>query len=256
MIGLETIRGALLDIDGTLLSNDRAIPGAAGALARLRLRGVALRLVTNTTRRPRAATAAVLRAVGFEVADEEVLAPASLARRRILASGKTRAALLVPPAARQDFDGVEEVQEGPAWVVVGDIGRDFTWDRLNQAFSWIKDGATLLALHKNRCWDPGIGRMVLDVGPFIAALEYATGKVAELVGKPSPDFFTLALEDLGLPAGDVLVVGDDLEADALGGATAGCRVAIVLSGKTTREDLDRATARPDLVVASVADLFP
>jgi HAD superfamily hydrolase (TIGR01458 family) len=254
MAWIDGTRGVLLDIDGTLLVNDAPVAGAVEALRRLRRRGVALRLATNTTRRPRSATAAILRQAGFEVEDHEILAPSSLARRRILASGRTRAALLVPPEARRDFDGVEEDETSPSWVVLGDLGSGFTWDLLNQAFWWIRDGAALLALHKNRIWDPGTGRMVLDAGPFVAALEYAAGVTAELVGKPSPAFFRLALEDLGLGAADVLVVGDDLEADCSGGADAGCRTALVLSGKTSREHLSRTTVHPDLVLATVAEL--
>ena len=252
---LPGVRGVLLDVDGTLLDNDRPIPGAPQALDRLRSLGILFRLTTNTSRRPRSAVASVLRREGFRVEDREVLAPCVLARRRILDSGRTRAAFLLPAAAREDFEGVEEDEKSPDWVVVGDIGRDFTWERLNRAYHWIRGGAALLALHKNRVWDNGVDGIVLDAGPFVAALEHATGVEAELVGKPSLPFFRLALDDLGLPAGQVMVVGDDLEADCHGGAAAGCRTALVLSGKTARGEADRSQLRPDLVLESVADLL-
>jgi HAD superfamily hydrolase (TIGR01458 family) len=257
MAWVEGIRGALLDIDGTLLAEDRPIPGAAEALDRLRARGIPFRLVTNTTRRPRSETAAVLRQGGARVEDAEVLAPAVLARRRILGSGRTRTALLVPAECRADFDGIHEDGVRPEWVVVGDLGSDFTWERLNQAFRWLRAGAALLALHKNRYWRPAPkAPFVLDAGPFVAALEYAAGVEAELVGKPARRFFELALEELGLSAPDVLVVGDDLEADCLGGAGAGCRTALVLTGKTTRAELGRpGSPPPDLVLESLAELL-
>lgn len=248
------VRGALIDVDGTLLTGERAIPGAAGALERLHALGIPFRLTTNTTRRSRSAVAGALRKAGFDLTDSEIVVPAILARRRILDSGRTRAALLVPESALVDFEGVARDEERPSWVVVGDIGRGFTWERLNRAFHWIRNGADILALHKNRCWDPG-GGLVLDAGPFVVALEYATGRTAELLGKPSRAFFELALADLRLPARDVLVVGDDLEADCQGGAEAGCRTALVLTGKSGRNDLDRAGPRPDLVLESVLGLF-
>jgi phospholysine phosphohistidine inorganic pyrophosphate phosphatase len=248
------VRGVLFDVDGTLLVNDRPIPGAPETLDRLRAREIFFRLTTNTSRRPRSAIASVLRGCGFAVENREILAPCVLARRLILGSGRTRAAFLLPEAAREDFEGVVEDETRPDWVVVGDIGRDFTWERLNQAYHWIQGGARLLALHKNRVWDNGVDGVVLDAGPFVVALEHATGSVAELVGKPARPFFDLALADLGLPAGEVMVVGDDLEADCRGGAAAGCRTALVLSGKTGRADADRAQTRPDLVLDSVADL--
>src|SRR5207253_2085233 len=102
------VRGALVDVDGTLLRGDEAIPGAARALARMAASGVRVRLTTNTTRRSRAAVVAALRAAGIETGVADVVSPAVLARRRILASGARRAALLVPPATREDLAGVEE----------------------------------------------------------------------------------------------------------------------------------------------------
>jgi phospholysine phosphohistidine inorganic pyrophosphate phosphatase len=184
-----------------------------------------------------------------------VLAPCVLARRRILESGRTRAAFLLPAAAREDFVGVVEDESRPDWVVVGDLGRDFTWERLNRAYHWIRGGAGLLALHKNRVWENGLDGIVLDAGPFVEALEYAAEVTAEVVGKPSRAFFDLALADLGLPAGGALVVGDDLEADCAGGAAAGLKTALVLTGKSRREEAERSPARPDLVLDSVAALL-
>jgi len=206
------VRGVLFDVDGTLLENDRPIPGAPAALDRLRARGIPFRLTTNTSRRPRSAIASVLRRGGFSVEDREVLAPCVLARRHILESSRTRAGFLLP-------------------------------------------GAALLALHKNRVWDNGVDGIVLDAGPFVAALEYAAEVTAELVGKPARPFFDLALADIGLPAAEVMVVGDDLEADCGGGAAAGCRTALVLSGRTRREDVEISLLRTDLVRESVASLL-
>jgi HAD superfamily hydrolase (TIGR01458 family) len=250
------VRGVLFDVDGTLLANDRPIPGAPETLDRLRARGVSFRLTTNTSRRPRSAIASVLRGAGFTIEDREVLAPCVLARRRILDSGRTRVAFLLPEAAREDFEGVVVDEARPDWVVVGDIGHDFTWERLNRAYHFIRGGARFLALHKNRVWDNGVDGVVLDAGPFVAALEYATGGTAELVGKPARPFFDLALADLGLAAGEVMVVGDDLEADCRGGAAAGCRTALVLTGRTGRADAGIAQIRPDLVLDSIAGLVP
>jgi HAD superfamily hydrolase (TIGR01458 family) len=261
MTWVDGVRGVLLDVDGTLLQADRALPGAARAVERLRARGIPFRLTTNISRRPRAATAAILRREGIGVEDREVLVPAVLARRRILDSGRRRAAFLLPPEALADFDGVIEDGERPDWVVVGDLGRDFTWERLNRAFGWIRGGARLLALHRNRFWDNGRDGIVLDAGPFVVALEYATGAEAELVGKPARGFFDLALAELGVPADGVLVVGDDLEADCAGARRAGCRAALVLTGRTRREDAAGGRGRPsgapapDLILESVAELL-
>lgn len=254
MLSLPGIRGVLLDVDGTLLLGDEAVPGASEALARLRASGLALRATTNTSRRSRAAVSAALRRAGLDVAPDEVLLPAVLARRRILASGRRAAALLVPLEARTDFDGVEENETAPDWVVVGDLGHGFTFERLNEAFRMLRAGASLLALHKNPYWYAGEEGWTLDAGAFVAALEYATGVTAEVVGKPSPSFFRLALEEIGLSPEETLVVGDDPQADGAGAVAAGCRVALVRTGKFTGDEHELQGLRPDLLLDSVADL--
>jgi ribonucleotide monophosphatase NagD (HAD superfamily) len=96
--------------------------------------------------------------------------------------------------------------------------------------------------------------MVLDAGPFVAALEYATGVTAEVVGKPSPAFFELACAELGLPASQVVCVGDSLENDCLGARQAGCRTILVRTGIFTQETLARSAVQPDLVIDSIAEL--
>jgi HAD superfamily hydrolase (TIGR01458 family) len=250
------VRGLLIDIDGTLLANDRAIPGADDLIARLRREGLPFRLFTNTTRRSRRSIAGVLAEAGLSIDSSEILTPSLLARRVILASGRPRARLLVPEEARADFAGVVEEDDHPDWVVVGDLGGGFTFDRLNAAFLALRAGARLLALQKNRFWFAGASGWVLDAGPFVAALEYATGMSSVVVGKPSRSFFRLALAHLRLPAHDVLVVGDDVVADIGGGRQAGCRTALVRTGIFRGGRLGRELVRPDLIIDSVARLLP
>ena len=253
-MSLDGVRGFLFDVDGTLLVNDRAVPGAVKLIARLRARDLPFRITTNISRWPRSGIAAVLRRNGIAVEDREVLAPGILAGRRILQSGRTRAAFLLPEEGRAEFDGVTLDEDRPDWVVVGDLGRGFTWERLNRACRWVRNGARLLAFHRNRVWDNGTDGVVLDAGPFVAALEYATGTTADVIGKPDRAYFELALADLGVPAAKTLVVGDDLETDIAGGAAAGCRTALVLTGNTGREAAQSAHPRPDFIGASIADL--
>lgn len=251
----QRFEGLIVDVDGTLLVHDRAVPGAAGLLAECERQGMPYRIVTNTTRRSRAATAAVLRAAGLPVRDEVVLQPAVLARRRILESGRLRTGLLVPEDVRADLTGIEEDARAPDWALVADVGPRFDFDSLNRVFRWLRGGARLLALHKNPCWQPSAeAGWVLDAGAFVAALEYAADVRAEVVGKPSAAFFELALRDMGLAASRVLVVGDDVASDGRGGASAGCRTALVRTGKFRGSKEELAGFEPDLVLASVAQL--
>jgi HAD superfamily hydrolase (TIGR01458 family) len=148
----------------------------------------------------------------------------------------------------EDLLEIDFTDDHPDYVLVGDLGKGFTYERLNPAFRHLMEGAKLLALQKNRFWQTDVG-LSLDAGPFVAALEYASGKNASVVGKPERDFFRLALEYLGLEAHEVAMVGDDAEADVMGARRAGLVGIQVRTGKW-QADVDGA----DLVVDSIADL--
>jgi ribonucleotide monophosphatase NagD (HAD superfamily) len=108
-------------------------------------------------------------------------------------------------------------------------------------------------MQKNRYWRTGEG-LTLDAGPFVAALEYATGREATVSGKPSAAFFTGAADSMGLALSDVVVVGDDLASDVRGAIAAGARGALVRTGKSREADLDEPGRAPDAVIRSIADL--
>lgn len=257
MSWIEGIRGVLVDLDGTLLDGDAAAPGAVRFLAALRERRIPFRVATNNTRRCRREVADAMARAGLDVPAEHVVLPAALACRRILDSGSPVAMLLVPEGAREDFGGIAQEEDAPGWVVIGDLGHGFTFERLNDAFRALQGGARLLALHRNRFWRPSTSTApVLDAGAFVAALEFAAGVEAEVVGKPSSAFFRLAVEELGLHPGSVLVVGDSVDNDGVGAAEAGCRVAIV-RGAAFREDrLEETGLAPEIVTDSLEGLAP
>jgi len=237
----------LIDLDGTLYAGDEPIPGAREAIETLKASRFALRYVTNTTRDPRRLVRERLLALGFEVEESEIFTPARAAAGRI---GESSCFALVHDSLLEDLSGVDFTEDDPDYVLVGDLGADFTYARLNLAFRHLMEGAELLALQKNRFWRTE-GGMSLDAGPFVAALEYATGKRASVVGKPERGFFRLALEDLGLSAHEVGMVGDDAEADVLGAKRAGLLGIQVRTGKW------QAATQPDeadLVIDSVAGL--
>jgi phospholysine phosphohistidine inorganic pyrophosphate phosphatase len=241
------VRGVLLDLDGTLYVGGEPVAGAGGAVASLKSSGLAVRYVTNTTRKPRRSVREHLLALGFKVEESEIFTPARAAAGRI---GAGSCFALVDDALLEDLAEIAITDEHPDYVLVGDLGEGFTYDRLNFAFRHLMEGAELLALQKNRFWQTDRG-ISLDAGPFVAALEYASRKRATVVGKPEQGFFRLALEDIGLAAHEVAMVGDDAEADVAGAKAAGLLGIQVRTGKW-RAATDKGGA--DLVVDSIADL--
>ena len=247
------VRGLLLDLEGVLYQEDAAIQGAVAAVTELLRQGLEIRFLTNTTTQPRARIAERLAGYGIPVETGQLFTPPLAAAALLRRDGLGRLHLATPPALAEDFAGFELVSEQPDAVVLGDLYRDFTWDRLNGLFAMVQGGAHLIALHRNR-YCTREGALGLDLGPFVAALEYACAAKAVVVGKPSPDFFKLALDDLGLSEAQTVMVGDDLESDIGGAQNAGLRAIQVKTGKFRVKDLDHLTIRPDSRIPTVADL--
>jgi HAD superfamily hydrolase (TIGR01458 family) len=248
-----SIEGFLFDLDGTVYQEGRAIPGAVETLEFLRRRGLPFRFTTNTTRRSRAALVARLREMGIPAKPEEVLSAPAAAARGLRDRGVRRAQLLLPETTFEEFSGIEIVDRAPEVVVVGDLGEDWTFPLLNQAFRNLMDGADLLAIQRDRYWYTD-GGLTLDAGPFVAALEYGSGKKATLAGKPSPFFFEAAARELGLPPDRIAVVGDDLDSDVGGARAAGMTGIAVRTGKCRPQDEERARRAADVVLDSIADV--
>jgi HAD superfamily hydrolase (TIGR01458 family) len=250
---LEDVDGLLLDLSGVIYVQDEAVPGAAEALERLRSDGIPIRLVTNTTMRPRSSILERLERLGIEADPAELLTPATLAASRCAEAGYESVSLVVLDELREDLEGLEERGDSVDAVIVGDLGEGWDYDVLNRAFRQLMDGADLIALQKNRYWETA-GGLSLDAGPFVSALEYATGREAEVVGKPSPPFFELALGELGTSADRAAMVGDDVEADVGGAMEAGLAGILVRTGKY-REDLVKESGiAPTATVDSIADV--
>jgi HAD superfamily hydrolase (TIGR01458 family) len=243
-------RGLLIDLDGTLYTGDAPIPGARAALARLEAAGVPYRYVTNTTRKPRREVVHRLRELRFPAREDLVFAPAAAANALL---EDRRCHVLVAEALLEDLTGVVPVDEMAEYVLVGDLGRGFDYARLNAAFRRLMEGAELVALQRNRVWQEADG-LSLDAGPFVTALEYASGKTATVVGKPEPAFFEAALRDLGLEAKDVAMVGDDAESDVTGAQRSGLLGVQVQTGKYRSEYRTGTAGEPDAEIESVARL--
>jgi HAD superfamily hydrolase (TIGR01458 family) len=250
---MRAIRAVLLDLDGVLYVEDEPVPGAREAVAELRDRGLALRFVTNTTARPRRRILERLEWLGFELDPGELSTPAALAVRHCRDRGHRRVALVMNEEVKEDFAELEEVGEGAEAVVIGDLGADFGYDILNRAFRQLIDGAELIALQKNRFWMTPDG-LSLDVGPFVAALEYAARREALVVGKPAKAFFTTILAGIPAEPDAAAMVGDDVESDVGGALSAGLAGILVRTGKYREDAVRESGVEPTAVVDSIADV--
>lgn len=249
----SAIRGLLIDLDGVCHINGTPIPGAAAALRRIADAGLPCRFLTNTTTRNRGDLARSLQAGGLPIAEAAVFNAPRAAARYLREHGNLAARLVVADAVREDFAGCLCNDQVPQAVVIGDIGRGWGYDLLDGLFRQILAGAQLVALHKGRYWQTADG-LSLDIGAFVSGLEYATGREAVVIGKPSPAFFLTALSDLGLAADAVAVVGDDIESDIGGGQACGLTGVLVHTGKWRAELAAQSKIRPHHQLPSLAEL--
>ena len=193
------MRALLIDLDGVLYVEEEPIAGAVEALERLRGGGLTLRFVTNTTAHSREHTLAKLARLGVSVTRPELVTPASLAVEHCRARGYQRVALIMNDEVTSDFAELHQAGDHCDAVIIGDLGPAFGYDVLNHAFRQVVAGAELIALQKNRYWMRADG-LSLDVGPFVAAIEFAAGCEAYVVGKPARTFFDQVLAGMEVTA--------------------------------------------------------
>jgi phospholysine phosphohistidine inorganic pyrophosphate phosphatase len=247
------IKGILFDLDGTIYQDGKLIPGADVAISELRKTGLSICFATNTTRKPRRMLAEMLESMNIPVGLDDVITAPSAAAIWLRKRDISRVYLLLAKDSFEDFSDFEITNKNPQAVVVGDLGDAWDFAILNKAFNLLNNDAQLVAVQKNRYWKTGDG-LSLDAGPFVAALEFASGQEATIVGKPSKDFYLSAAASMGLAPNEILMVGDDLESDVGGAKSAGMRGMLVKTGKFQPIDLDHPDIKPDGVVESVTSL--
>ncbi len=251
-------RGWLFDLDGTVYRGEKLIPGAAEVIAALRASGRRVAFLSNKPIQTRADYADKLTRLGIPTMAAEVV-NSSLVLARYLARldpGATCFVIGEPPLIGELLAHGLQVRDDPqvGWVVIA-FDRTFTYAKLNTALQAVKRGARLIATNPDRTCPVADGE-IPDCAGMIAAVEAVTGKRVELiVGKPSPLILEVALDVLGLPAAETVIVGDRIETDVTMGKALGLRTILVLSGVTPADDRRIADLKPDHVLGSIQELL-
>ena len=247
-------RGILFDLDGVIYEGNSLIPGSVEALNKIKLAKIPYHFITNTTRMTKNDLVVFLKGMGLNVAPESVFSAPQVALEYCKLKGYKKISLIVPdPKMEQDFSSFQQVDINPDAIVLGDMGQFFTFELLNQLFNKAINGSQIVAMHKNRYWKSDVG-LTIDLGTFVAALEYASGKSAAVMGKPDPNMFHLAARLWSVPPDSVIVIGDDIEGDIFGAQSAGMKSVLVKTGKFREDVLAQSKIKPDHIIESVANL--
>jgi HAD superfamily hydrolase (TIGR01458 family) len=249
------VKGILIDLDGVMYTGDKVIPGAPDAIRYLREKGYRIRYLSNTTRKNRKTIENHLSQFGFSINAGEIFTPVAAAVAYLSKSGQVSCHFLITGDVSSEFEeaGFYNRDHDVDFVVIGDAGDNFSYKAMTRAFRLIRDGAGIIALEKDRYWMGNDGLM-LSAGPFVKALEYATGKTAVVMGKPSPHYFHMALASIGVEPGESVMIGDDVSSDTGGAMNAGMHGILVKTGKYDADTLMPAEPKPDLVINSIASI--
>ncbi len=245
------IAGLILDLDGTVYHGAAPVPGAAAFVASAAARGIRCLYVTNRANRAPEAVSGQLCELGIPCTPAAVLTSAQataayLRRGSVYCIGE--AALL----AELQRAGLALCAEAADYVVVS-FDRQFTYEKLATASRLIRAGSKFIATNADRALPTEHG-YVPGAGALVAAVQAATGVEPQVIGKPERIIMDMALERLGLPADQVVAVGDNLDTDIPAGARAGLRTVLLLTGVSAHEDPARAPGPPTWVAKDYAAL--
>ena len=246
------VGGILFDLDGVFYVGDRRIPGALDALEFLDERGIPYCFITNTTTQSAAELQDKLAELGIPCQREQLITAPVATADYLLRQGVERCFFAVNESVLADFSAFRPVDENPDAVVLGDIGDRWSYSLLDCIFQHLLGGAALVAMHRNKYWQKS-GGLHIDIGAFVAGLEYVADIEAVITGKPTKTFFDAALGYLGIDSSQALLVGDDIHSDIGGAQSAGIRAALVKTGKYRADLVARSGIEPEFVLQSIAE---
>jgi NagD protein len=244
-----------MDMDGVLVHEEEAIPGAPEFIAALTARDLPFLVLTNNSIYTRRDLAARLRAVGLDVPEDSIWTSA-LATAGFLQDQRPDGTAFVigetglTTAMHQA--GYTLTERNPDYVVLGET-RTYSFERITQAIRLIDNGARFIATNPDPTGPSNEGSLPAT-GSVAALITHATGVAPYFVGKPNPLMMRSALNAIDAHSESTAMVGDRMDTDMVAGLEAGLETVLVLTGVSTRESAERFPYRASRIVDSVADL--
>lgn len=254
----------VFDLDGVVWRGREVMPHVPQTLAALKRAGHRIFFCTNNSRHRRSDYVTYLGDVGIEAAESEIMTSGYACALYLAnqgARGKTAFVVgdtgLVAELTEQGVNAVQERLNGPPDYVVVGLDKQFTYDKLALAQEGILGGAEYVATNVDPTFPAPGGKLMPGNGSLVSAVSAAAGREPIVTGKPQPFLLEKIIERSGCPVADCIVVGDRLDSDIQMAKRVGCPSALILTGVSTSEDLERVEAgmRPDWVFASLGDEF-
>lgn len=261
---MENIGGLIIDMDGVLWHGKKPLPGLEAFFTLLRNKQLPFVLATNNASLTQQQYIEKLAAMGVTVSGDEILTssmatatylrenlPADKKRVFVIGEDGLRKPLEAEGFVLTDLYQVNQPTKGitdeGADIVVSGLDRTLTWDKLATATLNIRAGALFYATNADTTLPTELGE-VIGNGGTLAALQAATGVEPVCIGKPEPILYQQALKKLGTDLTNTVAIGDRLNTDILGAVNAGIRSIMVLTGVSSREDLQHIDYQPTWVL--------
>lgn len=257
MLDLAPFNTILLDMDGVIYRGPQPLPGVNDLLALCAARGIGYACVTNNSTMTPQQYEAKLAGMGIAIPAARIIT-SSVATRRFLERefGRGTPAFYIGMYGLREAlfaDGYFVYDEQLPRVVVSGLDTELTYQKLKLATLAIRAGARYVATNPDRTLPVEEG-LVPGAGSIIALLRTATDVEPTVIGKPAPEMMRAAIEILRADSARTLTIGDRLDTDIAGAAAAGLASALVLTGVTTTDLLDRSPLKPDAVFAGLPEL--
>jgi HAD superfamily hydrolase (TIGR01457 family) len=252
----DTYGCLLFDLDGVLYRGDAPVPAAPPTLAELRRAGARPVFLTNNSSRTPEQVADKLRRLGIDADPTEVVTSALATAELLAARGGGRAFVVGQDGVRRALTdaGLEVLAGEPdhADLVVVGFDGSVTYERLKTACLLVQRGARLVATNPDASY-PSHDGLWPGAGALLAVITTTTGATPEVVGKPFAPLFEAALRRGG--GGRPLVIGDRLDTDIEGAVRLGWDSMLVLTGVSSRAEVQERGPRPTYVADDVGGLL-
>ena len=249
---IKNAKGFLFDLDGVFIQSGRTLPGAIETIQILNKKQIPYRFLTNTTIKSRKTLHLFLDELGIKCEKEHIYSAGYSGVKTLIEMGSPSCYLYITEDLKNDYSNFKFCDKSPEIIVIGDYEK-WNFERINQAFNFVMEGAQILALHVGKYYKTDSG-LRIDAGAIVKGLEYATDKKAIIAGKPNTHFFKNALNDLQLKASDVVMVGDDIYNDIYGAQRLNIHSVLVKTGKYHSGMMDSSNLEPEDLINSIMDV--
>jgi NagD protein len=250
------IKSWLTDMDGVLVHEGRALPGAAALIKQWQDAGTPFLVLTNNSIYTPRDLAARLQATGLDVPEDRIWTSALATANFLKSQNPDGTAFVLGEAgmttALHDI-GYVMTDQNPDYVVLGET-RNFNFESLTRAIRLINSGSRFIATNPDAT-GPSADGVLPATGSVAALITKATGKEPYIVGKPNPMMFRSAMRKIGAHSESTGMIGDRMDTDVVAGIEAGLHTVLVLTGIADQTEIEKYPFRPNEILNSVADLL-